>query len=658
MSTYTFNLPARFFLVLTISLGLVLFGTAPDVQAEAAAIPAVATLISPAGDIGTDYNPTYTWDKATDATWYYLWIGGPSGNVFKQWYDASLVCGDTTCSATPAKTLAGGNHIWYIQTWNADGYGLWSAGMPFSTVPLGAPTLLAPTGEITDTAPTYSWNEVAGATWYYLYVDGPSGNVLKEWHQASTSCSGGTCSATPAAGLKGGNHTWWVRAWNGAGYGAWSDAMSFSSPIPKPPVMTTLIAPSGGITDTTPTYSWSEVVDGAQGDAATWYYLWVVDVTGPVIKQWYEASAICSGGVCSATPDIAVTPGSIDWYVHTWNSAGYGPWSPAMNFTIPVPWPVKPTLISPLTTTNAFSPTYSWNAVSSETGDPATWYQLSVSRPNSSFLQWFNASQICSGGTCSISPDTVLLPGYTYTWRVRGYNAAGIGVWSNPANFAHTSTGGFTSGFNGSAPGWTPYSGAWSIRNSSWYGAYGSNTSYVTSGYTAEQYGSFDVQSVVKTDTPHEAYLIVRGTPTPLNIVADWYNGYYFGFDGYGFYMVGKMVSGTWITLQPWTYSPYLIPGNWNALRVIAAGNNLYYYINGALVWSGVDYHLTYGNVGFELGTSPYYSLWVDSITLKSYNARSGEMPLVTDTISPEQQALNEEALNGESDKAPDRHIR
>src|SRR5574341_1036945 len=595
--------------------------------------PGAATLGAPNGSIGTNYNPTYTWNKVTGATWYYLWVNAPSGNGYiKQWFDASLVCDASTCSATPAKTLAGGAHTWFIQTWNSTGLGPWSAGMPFSTTPLGAAALVSPTGSISDYTPTYTWNEVAGATYYYLYVNGPSGNVIKAWYQASTSCSGGTCSAIPETALGGGAHTWWVRTWNSAGYGAWSDSMGFSLPIPKKPLATTLISPAGSITNTTPTYSWNAVLDSAEGDAATWYYLWVKDPTGNVIKQWYDASVICSGATCSVTPSIAVTPGSTTWWVQTYNAAGYGPWSSGLTFSIPVPWPVKPTLISPISTTNDFTPTYIWNAVSSETGVPASYYQLSL---NGVLTQWYPASSVCSGGTCAVTPSTILIPGGTYTWQVRGWNSAGNGVWSNLASFTHVSAGGFNSQFNGSAPGWTPYTGSWSILNNSWYGAYGSNYYWVTSAYTAEWYGSFDVQSVVKTDTPDYAYMIVRGSPAPFDEYGDWYSGYYFGFDGYGYYQVGKMVNGYWTDLQPWTYTPALNPGNWNTLRVIASGNNLYYYINGTLVWSGVDPSLTYGAVGFELGTYPSYSLWVDSVTLNSYYARSIDMPIIADTISP-----------------------
>ena len=96
-------------------------------------LPGATTLVSPTGNITTN-NPTYTWNEVTDATWYYLWVNGPSGNVIKQWYtSADAHCGGGTCWVTPTTTLASGAHIWWIQTWNPAGVGPWSDGTNFST---------------------------------------------------------------------------------------------------------------------------------------------------------------------------------------------------------------------------------------------------------------------------------------------------------------------------------------------------------------------------------------------------------------------------------------------------------------------------------------------------------------------------------------------
>src|SRR6185436_9925234 len=79
--------------------------------------PGAATLISPSGGIATN-NPTYTWNKVSGATWYYLKVDGPSGNVMQKWYDASAICGSSTCSVKPTIVLSGGAYTWWIQTWN------------------------------------------------------------------------------------------------------------------------------------------------------------------------------------------------------------------------------------------------------------------------------------------------------------------------------------------------------------------------------------------------------------------------------------------------------------------------------------------------------------------------------------------------------------
>jgi hypothetical protein len=94
-------------------------------------LPAAATLVSPNGSIYTN-KPAYTWNKVSGATWYYLWVNGPSGAVIQQWYESSAVCGASTCSATPATTLGSGAHTWWIQTWNSVGYGPWSSAMNFT----------------------------------------------------------------------------------------------------------------------------------------------------------------------------------------------------------------------------------------------------------------------------------------------------------------------------------------------------------------------------------------------------------------------------------------------------------------------------------------------------------------------------------------------
>ena len=109
-----------------------------------------------------------------------------------------------------------------------------------------------------------------------------------------------------------------------------SAPLSFTAPGSGPPLAATLMYPNGVITDSTPTYTWNAV------PTATWYYLWVTDASGIAVQNWYSAGAAgCAGGTgtCSVTPGTAVT-GSVTWWVQTWNSSGYGPWSAGMPFRV------------------------------------------------------------------------------------------------------------------------------------------------------------------------------------------------------------------------------------------------------------------------------------------------------------------------------------
>lgn len=93
----------------------------------------------------------------------------------------------------------------------------------------GAPTLISPTGDITDNTPNYRWHAVPTASWYQLYVNDSSGKVInKVISAADTNCSSGTgtCSLTPTTALALGNGNWGVIAWNGK-WGPWSSVKNF-----------------------------------------------------------------------------------------------------------------------------------------------------------------------------------------------------------------------------------------------------------------------------------------------------------------------------------------------------------------------------------------------------------------------------------------------
>jgi hypothetical protein len=197
--------------------------------------PGKAVLISPTGTIATN-KPAYAWNAVTNSSYYYLWVNDATGNKIKKWFtaaEAGCASGAGTCTVTPSTSLATGSGQWWIQTWNSYGYGPWSSTMNF-TVRLGtkpdAATLVSPKGTIATSKPSYVWNAVSNATWYYLWVNDPAGAKVKIWYTAAQAgCAAGTgqCTVTPTNTLSNGNHTWWIQTWNDYGYGPWSTALNF-----------------------------------------------------------------------------------------------------------------------------------------------------------------------------------------------------------------------------------------------------------------------------------------------------------------------------------------------------------------------------------------------------------------------------------------------
>jgi endonuclease/exonuclease/phosphatase family metal-dependent hydrolase len=99
-----------------------------------------------------------------------------------------------------------------------------------ATVP-ATPSLSAPGGSGVPVTPTYSWNAVAGAAQYYLWVNDSAGRArIQSWFQASSVCSSSSCAVTPSVTLAAGTtHTAWVQASNSAGTTAFSAGRTFAT---------------------------------------------------------------------------------------------------------------------------------------------------------------------------------------------------------------------------------------------------------------------------------------------------------------------------------------------------------------------------------------------------------------------------------------------
>ena len=165
--------------------------------------PAAATLVSPSGSMsGT--TPTFTWNAVSNASSYYVWINdGSAAPRFTQWFtaaEAGCAGGTGTCAISTGLSLANGPGRWFVKTSNAGGDGPWSTAMDFMIGALDAPTLISPP-PISTNNPTYTWDSVPGATFYYLWInDSSAAPKFTGWFDASDAgCASGTgtCSVTP-----------------------------------------------------------------------------------------------------------------------------------------------------------------------------------------------------------------------------------------------------------------------------------------------------------------------------------------------------------------------------------------------------------------------------------------------------------------------------
>ncbi|MBN1147240.1 MAG: M4 family metallopeptidase [Anaerolineales bacterium] len=164
---------------------------------------------------------------------------------------------------------------------------------------------------------------------------------------------------------------------------------------------------------------------------------------------------------------------------------------------------------------------------------------------------------------------------------------------------------GFDSQFNGSALDWFAYSGTWYIGAAYLY-TYGVDDAFASAGNNST-FSDFDYEARMRRlgSDGQSNGVIVRGNPFPLGDGYRWNEGYAFYYQRGGTFSVYRYDNGVAVALQNWTDSEAINTGDaWNTLRVVAQGPDLYFYINGALVWSGMDGKYSSGRAGLLMFSS------------------------------------------------------
>jgi len=195
-------------------------------------------------------------------------------------------------------------------------------------------------------APTFNWvrENPDRATSYTLKITDSEGNVhviTKTPSEAGCAADDTSCAITLPAEpvLPLGIAKWTVTAKNVKGETSSAEGITSISDAPRlPGQVSDLKAPSGIVTDSTPTYTWTPSMNGN----ASWYYVWVQDLDKNIfVQKWYTAAEVgCEAGVgeCSVPDADTLTAlplaTNLKWWVQGWNNVGYGEWSAPQPFMV------------------------------------------------------------------------------------------------------------------------------------------------------------------------------------------------------------------------------------------------------------------------------------------------------------------------------------
>lgn len=286
-----------------------------SVTAPAAAIPGSTTLTGPNGTTA-DTTPTITWNAAANASKYELFVANVNtgGTAI---HETSV----NGTSFTPNQNLPAGTYRAWVRGVNSQGQvGNWSVSIDFQVQAAaaqkpGPATLTGPSGSITDSTPTVTWNAAAHATRYELYIFN-TGTGTQMLHERSIA---GTSHTAPQ--LQDGAYVAYVRGLNTNGEpGDWSTINFTIAAAPvnnTPPAAPQITGPQASTNDSTPTITWNAVANAARYE--------VLAYNTAAGQQVMHATNITG---TQATPSSAFTAGSYTVYVRGINASGTaGNWS-------------------------------------------------------------------------------------------------------------------------------------------------------------------------------------------------------------------------------------------------------------------------------------------------------------------------------------------
>ena len=383
-----------------------------------AGLPGVPVILTPAkGAVLTDNTPQFTWKTAANAAQYEIAVAGSVTFADVVVFSAS----GTDFTVAPEDALADGVYYWRMRSRNASSeWSAWSAYRNFTldTTPTESPELAGPEDGATVTGtPTYTWNTVAGATYYQFRYDDEENftNVLYTSAELKATLTP-TQSFKPPCQAPG-TYYWQVQSRDANGnWSGWGEPFSVivAAAQPTAPLLGT---PAANATlGVTPTFTWNAVNYGSiyqvQIDDSNLFGDPLIDFNGDPGELTY-----------TVPEGDSLAQGTYYWRVRAYNvDSQAGLWSAVRAFKVDAAPPLAPVLNTPLNDADVFTtPTYTWKAAAT-----AVKYEFQYAS-DAAFTEDRYESGVLNGATALSHKPPVQSEGMYY-WRVRACDA--YGNWS------------------------------------------------------------------------------------------------------------------------------------------------------------------------------------------------------------------------------------
>ncbi len=255
--------------------------------------------------------PTLHWNPVTGATMYEVWLSKLSVTGAAQ---RVTTVNKTNATSVPVPVgLELGNYRYQVRAIDSQGkLTTWSLPSDFKVETAGK--MLSPSGTTNSITPTFTWQAVAGADRYDLWVADQSGNVnLRNQNVTGTSFKS-------TRSFVNGDYRVWVMPVGATVPGKWSTTLTFTVKAVAKPELTS----PGTTTNATPKFQWTPAANAVR------YELWVDKVGGP--SKVVHSTNVTTNSYKSAT---SLATGTYRAWVRAFDATGaVSVWSVALDFRV------------------------------------------------------------------------------------------------------------------------------------------------------------------------------------------------------------------------------------------------------------------------------------------------------------------------------------